>query len=305
MWKSVALRVAIVGITVGVLLWGVEFTGQGIMGVHDDSGQKLGKRLFEQNCARCHSLDPAKPTSIGPFLGDLYTRADNNQSGLTGVEYVANSIIRPSDFIVPGYTNTMPQLPASITEEGVKALVSFLLKGTASQSDLNNIKLPLNNGVDKTALQSSRDEIEQGQALFYGNGQCAKCHSGHPGMEYGVYGPTLAWRGLTDPKYIAEAIISPNANVSANYGTVSCLLSTGEAFSGRISAQSADAIELVVEASNGKLYNKRIVKSDLDDPATASSESDIRSPMPDNFKQVLSEEQIQSLVAFIHALNAK
>ena len=306
MFKSAASKIVIVAAVLGTLIWSVELAGKGITGVQGGSGLKAGKILFAQNCARCHSLDPAKPQSVGPFLGDLHTRAGNNQLGLTGVEYVANSIVAPSDFIVPGYTNTMPQLASHMTEDGVKAIVSFLLKGTASQSALNNIKLPAkDDSAAMSSLQTSRNEIEKGKTLFFGKGQCAKCHMTHSGMEYGINGPALSWRGLIDPKYVAESIIAPSTQVAEKYGIVSCLLITGEAVAGQVAAKDDDGMELVVQSNDGKLHNKRVLWNDIDDEATNPKELVTRSPMPENYGTILTGEEIQSLVAFISALNNK
>lgn len=63
-------------------------------------------------CGSCHSQSS---TAVGPMTDGTYTRASNERikepqfAGFTPEEYLIDSIVRPSDYIVPGFQDVMPK----------------------------------------------------------------------------------------------------------------------------------------------------------------------------------------------------
>jgi mono/diheme cytochrome c family protein len=87
----------------------------------------LGKQVFTRECATCHSLS-AGTTLVGPPLASIATTAATRISGQDAHAYILNSIMRPGDYIVEGYSNTMPDnFGRRLTGEQIDAVVAYLL----------------------------------------------------------------------------------------------------------------------------------------------------------------------------------
>lgn len=94
-----------------------------------------GRALFQsKGCATCHA-GPDSSSAMGAFpsLVDASTFAGSRRDGLSGAEYLAESIRTPSAFISPawmggaGPTTNMPYL--EVSDDEVDALVRYLLQG--------------------------------------------------------------------------------------------------------------------------------------------------------------------------------
>jgi nitric oxide reductase subunit C len=86
-----------------------------------------GKRLFNQNCATCHAVTPGTMI-VGPSLSGVASRAASRMEGVDGREYLLLSIIKPSAYVVDGFTNVMPSnFGKSLDGEQLDALVAYLL----------------------------------------------------------------------------------------------------------------------------------------------------------------------------------
>jgi cytochrome c oxidase subunit 2 len=96
-------------------------------------GGQTGAQLFSAlGCGGCHAFAPAgTDAEIGPSLDNL--EADAQQAGQPLEEYVRQSIVEPSAYIVPGYETPMPAFD-TLMEEQLDALVQYLTGGGASQS---------------------------------------------------------------------------------------------------------------------------------------------------------------------------
>ena len=91
-----------------------------------------GKELFNksvngaQPCVQCHNLDTTN--NVGPGLGDLPQTAGTRVSGETAREYVFNSIVQPSRYIVPGFSNAMyTQYAEKLMPQDIADLIAFVL----------------------------------------------------------------------------------------------------------------------------------------------------------------------------------
>lgn len=80
-------------------------------------------------CVACHTVSGLSSGTIGPVLDGVATRAETRVAGLTAEEYIHESIVDPSAYVVEGYEDgIMPQNFAEIlTEEQINDLVAFLL----------------------------------------------------------------------------------------------------------------------------------------------------------------------------------
>lgn len=96
---------------------------------------KPGKELFEQatlggaaGCKTCHSLEPGV-TIIGPSLADIGSAAGSKVSGLSGEEYLRQSITDPNAYVVDGYpASVMPNVYGErLTGEQIDQLLAYML----------------------------------------------------------------------------------------------------------------------------------------------------------------------------------
>ncbi|MCF6288344.1 MAG: cytochrome c [Proteobacteria bacterium] len=95
-----------------------------------------GRQLFQQmhlgqnkviGCIACHSLK-ADIKTVGPSLYALGLRADKIVEGLTGEEYIIQSIINPDAYIVSGYAPAImiADYDRALSSKQIKALAAFL-----------------------------------------------------------------------------------------------------------------------------------------------------------------------------------
>lgn len=86
-----------------------------------------GQRIFKQNCSTCHSTKPGT-IIVGPSLAGIANHAHNRVEGWDGREYIQSSIIKPSAYVVDGFTDLMPSnFGKSFSGEELEALVAYLL----------------------------------------------------------------------------------------------------------------------------------------------------------------------------------
>ena len=87
-----------------------------------------GQTLFNANaCAGCHSTT-TDDRIVGPGLLTIVQRSGRRVSGLTAEQYIRQSIIDPSAYVVDGFPdNTMPQHFGSVlSEQDIADLIAFL-----------------------------------------------------------------------------------------------------------------------------------------------------------------------------------
>jgi cytochrome c2 len=95
---------------------------------------KHGEELFNTfedqvsfACATCHHFD-SEDRLIGPGLLNVSVRGETRVPGQTAAEYIHNSIVNPSAFVVPDYPDgLMPQIYSQIfSEQDIQDLIAYL-----------------------------------------------------------------------------------------------------------------------------------------------------------------------------------
>jgi mono/diheme cytochrome c family protein len=78
-------------------------------------------------CSTCHRVD-SEEQLIGPGLLNVSVRAETRVPGQTAEEYIRNSILHPSDFVVENYPDMlMPQVYSTVfTEDEINDLIAYL-----------------------------------------------------------------------------------------------------------------------------------------------------------------------------------
>jgi len=98
--------------------------------VDESTPEGRGQAVFLQNvCTACHAITGVSTGTIGPVLDGLATRAGTTVSGLTAEEYIRQSILDPSAYIVEGFQDgVMPRNFGEILSEAeLNDLIAFLM----------------------------------------------------------------------------------------------------------------------------------------------------------------------------------
>lgn len=86
-----------------------------------------GIKVYEARCAQCHALEP-DTAIIGPSMAGIATRAADRVPGYDAQAYIEISILRPSEYMVEGYTDVMPKnFGKELTSEQFNALMAYLM----------------------------------------------------------------------------------------------------------------------------------------------------------------------------------
>ena len=86
-----------------------------------------GQKVFVAHCGACHSTEPGT-VIVGPSLAGITTAGATRIDGLDARAYVYNSIMQPSDYLVDGFGDIMPQdLAKKLTGEELDGVVAYVL----------------------------------------------------------------------------------------------------------------------------------------------------------------------------------
>ena len=96
-----------------------------------ETGGGVFSRDLGRGCSICHSLDgeiALSPQFAAPSFQGISERAGDRVPGLSAVEYLRQSIVDPSAYVVEGFEDHMPKsFRILINEEDIDNLVAFLL----------------------------------------------------------------------------------------------------------------------------------------------------------------------------------
>ncbi len=83
----------------------------------------VGQATFATSCSACHNTSAA--TLVGPGLAGIGDRAGSTVPGQTAEEYIRESIVNPTAFVVDGFGPVMPAFPQLSADE-INGLVAYL-----------------------------------------------------------------------------------------------------------------------------------------------------------------------------------
>jgi cytochrome c2 len=87
----------------------------------------LGRTIFTQRCASCHSTS-STVVIVGPSLAGIPERAAERVDGQSAQEYLRISILNPSDYVVEGFADVMQKNFADvISSRELDALIAYLM----------------------------------------------------------------------------------------------------------------------------------------------------------------------------------
>jgi mono/diheme cytochrome c family protein len=88
-----------------------------------------GRRQYTIWCAGCHVMSADGPDALGPRLGAMRARAENNSAGLEPANWLRDAIVNPNREILPGYQpGLMPDYYGErLRPEQLDAIIQFML----------------------------------------------------------------------------------------------------------------------------------------------------------------------------------
>jgi mono/diheme cytochrome c family protein len=185
---------------------------------------EAGSELYQGagGCVACHGLGTRAPNLLTDEKGSglIGARCTNRVSGQDCKTYLHASLVKPGEFVVPGYQPIMPDMSRTLSPAQIWALVAYLesLGGTVtvSGSDIPSeaaagAEGQAAGGAPAAAATASLDPKE----ILNGN-QCMACHK--LGAEGGPIGPTFdGIGGRLNKEALRRAILLPNADTAKGF----------------------------------------------------------------------------------------
>ncbi len=149
-------------------------------------------------CSTCHHVD-SEDRLIGPGLLNLGSRAESRVDGQDAITYIYQSIVHPSEFVVPDYPDqVMPANWADVYSEAeIYDIVSYLITlgdGPAADTSANDDTAIATDDMPATIELPETANAENGAVLFEmfqaeASFACSTCH--HADSEDRLIGPGL------------------------------------------------------------------------------------------------------------------
>jgi len=223
---------------------------------------RMGRRLFQAECGRCHGLDGKGNDETG--APDLTT---GNYSS-------ASSDRALFEVIRDGVSGTTMVGISWAPEHRIWQVVTYLRS--------------LNPQFGDYELSGNADN---GARLFTGTGDCTRCHM--VGGQGGRLGPDLSIVGnRMTPDELRTAMTEPDETVEPRWWTMKVVRSDGSPVEGL--RMSEDTFTLRLMDENENLWH-------LSKKALRSVERDETSPMP-AVTETLSSSEVDDLIAYLFSL---
>jgi putative heme-binding domain-containing protein len=151
-------------------------------------------------------------------------------------------------------------------------------------------------------LVAKLDRVDKGRSFEKGReaylaGQCIKCH--RMGMEGGTVGPDLtAIATRFDRRAILESVIEPSKVVSEQYTNEVIRTKAGKTVIGRVVDDTPD--RLVIQPDPMAPERVEVRKTSVE-----AREISKLSPMPDHLADVLTEDEVLDLIAYLESMGRK
>ena len=256
-----------------------------------------GRAIFQARCSGCHAARPGAAAGFGPNLGDIGAVAATRVPGLSGPEYLLQSVIEPDAFDAPGTEGGMPGgTVADLPAPYVRDLVAWLAErgARADYREIAALEVP-DTEAPPPAPPVPWTEIARGDRLFNRELGCSACHRTMRSGGAPLVAPSLDRASHLQPDYVLESIRRPDARVAPRWRRATVTTVDGETLVGNIVSDGPAGLTMLVRDAAGRLAPRSLVDADV-----ASRELDPRSPMP---PYTLDENQERALLAYLGFLD--
>jgi cytochrome c oxidase cbb3-type subunit III len=246
----------------------------------DAKAAKLGESQFRANCAFCHGLG-ARGGGRGPDLTRAQKRHGNADADLfrTINEGVPGTAMPP---------NGATQQGVGMTEEEIWQVISYI------------------RSVQAKAPAQVVGNAAHGKELFYGSAACSTCHMIQG--KGGRLGPDLSTTGSArSTEYLVESVRSPSRRLaqgiseamkefSQEYETVTVVMTDGTKLVGVVLNEDNFTLQMMDTREQLHLLEKDKLRS---------CEKSRESLMPAYDQKMLSDKDLQNLIAYLLAVGAQ
>jgi cytochrome c2 len=193
---------------------GADMTTEELVGVGEEIVGGKG------TCLTCHTMGQSGSLRF-PDLAGIGSRAATRKEGYTDVEYLAESLYEPNEFIVEGFVGGMPAIsrpPINLSDAEILAVIAYLqsLGGEPSVTPATELRWQ-GQAPEPTAAASvaAAGDPRSGEEVFNGY-LCNTCH--HIDQPGRLVGPSLFDVGSRMTKaQIYEAVLDPDATIAEGY----------------------------------------------------------------------------------------
>ncbi len=224
---------------------------------------EAGRGIFRIYCSPCHGIHAEG--GRGPDLTRGVYSAGEHDSDLLGV--ISKG--------VPG--TEMPSFAVSLGDENIWRVVAYIRSATRRDAE------------------KVTGDANAGEKLFWGKGGCGGCH--RVGSRGGRMGPDLTRAGRSRSlQYLRESVISPNADLTPGYATITVVTRDGKKIAGV--QRNFDNFSAQLMDSRENYYS--FLKSDV-----TSITREYRSLMPETYGTLFSPPELNDLLAYLTGLGAR
>jgi cytochrome c oxidase cbb3-type subunit 3 len=227
----------------------------------DAQAIELGRVMFRMSCAGCHGLHATGGRSGPDLTRGTFAAGDADAdlyrvvtSGLPGTE--------------------MPGFGGRFSDVERWRLVSYVRSLTSHET----VPIP--------------GDAAAGEQLFWGKGNCGRCH--RVGMRGSSLGPDLTragrQRSLT---YLRESVIAPDADITPGYATITVVTRDGKKIAGL--EKGFDNFSALLIDLSGQYYS-------FQKDEVTSMQREYRSLMPSTYGRLFSQRELEDLLAFLAGL---
>ena len=307
--QSVTRRM--IGATVAcVLPIGVFLAAAGVMSIPPNTrGIDIaeGRDLFRAHCGSCHFAKMGFPAHHGPNLHEIGRTGARRREKMSAPAYILESVLDPSAYVAPSSRPGMPQnVAAELAPEQLRNIIGFL-SGRGAHPDYEEIaalEIPDRRPKTQDATVVRRADMEHAVELMRTKAGCLHCHSQYHTPESKVFSPGIFHVGLTDRQLVRESISNPNRQIKAGFHAANVVLKNGKILTGRLLTRNSQYLLLSVRTPAGTLDARRVPLTDVEheegQPLVVDS---VQSIMPSDFGELLTNEEMESIVTLIRQLN--
>ena len=165
-------------------------------------------------CTACHGLGTRAPDLIGVVGSACQTR----QPGTACKDYLHESMVNPSAFVVDGFQPIMPDMSRTLSDTQIWSIVAYLeTQGgevTVTAADLAPAESSGGEAEPEAASGPAISTETDPAAMIVSLG-CTACHAA--GDSPGGLGPAMSAMADLETDYIRRSILDPAADVAAGF----------------------------------------------------------------------------------------
>lgn len=164
-------------------------------GLSGDEMIETGERIFNTKgtCNICHAI--GRPGNRGPDLADIAVRAAGRRPGQSAKQYLLESLLKPTAYLVEGYGALMPPMARILTPGEIMVAVAYL-QSLGGEPDVTPddvreamaLLAPAGAGPALAKDVAGPGDPKKGGQVYQQN--CAPCHGPDPAVD-GPVGPSI------------------------------------------------------------------------------------------------------------------